>query len=200
MIVVGLTGPTGAGKGIVGAYLAAHGALIIDTDRIAREVVEPGQPCLRALVDVFSPSILHADGSLDRAALATVAFADEAAHGRLNATTHPFIIERSLVMLRASEAEVAVIDAPLLFESGMDRLCDVTVAVLAPAETRLARIMARDGIDRDRAVLRMKAQPPDAFYRERADHILNNDGDVTALERAAQMLFMQIKEGPDGGQ
>lgn len=200
MTVMGLTGPTGAGKGVVGACFAARGALVIDTDRVAREVVAPGQPCLQALVEVFSPSILKADGSLDRAALAAVAFADEAAHERLNATTHPFIIERSLEMLRASDAALAVIDAPLLFESGMDRLCDVTVAVLAPAETRLARIMARDGIDRDRAVLRMKAQPPDAFYRDRADHILNNDGDVAALERAAQMLFMQIKEGSDGGQ
>ncbi len=198
MTVIGLTGPTGAGKGVVAAYLAKTGALIIDTDRLAREVVEPGEPCLQALVEAFSPTILNKDGSLNRAALAAMAFADDEAHAKLNATTHPFIIDRSLRLLRESDAAVAVIDAPLLFESGMDRLCDVTVAVLAPTDTRLARIMARDGIDRERARQRMNAQPSDTFYRERADHTIINDGEVSALERAVAALMNTREEGIDG--
>jgi len=198
MTVIGLTGPTGAGKGVVTAHLAKAGVLVVDTDRIAREVVEPGQPCLQELVEAFSDCILQADGRLDRAALAAVAFADEASHERLNAITHPHIIERSLAIMNESKAAWAVIDAPLLFESGMDRLCDTTVAVLAPTAMRLERICRRDGIDKERALLRMNAQPDDAFYRQRAAHILYNDGDLASLTSAVDALMNRISEEING--
>ncbi len=198
MRVLGLTGPTGAGKGVVTARMREAGVLVVDTDRIAREVVEKGQPCLTALADAFGDGILQADGSLDRAALAAAAFRDEAATKRLNAITHPFIIERSVALMKQSDCARAVIDAPLLFESGMDRLCDVTAAVLAPASMRLERIMRRDGIDRERAQMRMNAQPDDAFYRQRADHILVNDRDPQALTAAVDALIREVWEESDG--
>lgn len=194
MIVLGLTGPTGAGKGAVAARLQQAGALIIDTDRIAREVVEPGQPCLAALADAFGPAILSSDGTLDRAALAAVAFAIEDAHTRLNQITHPFIIRRSLDILESAAPACAVIDAPLLFESGMDRLCDTTIAVLAPKDVRLNRIMMRDAISRERALARMNAQPDDAFYRERAAHILINDTDLSTLHAKTDALLRTVWE------
>lgn len=198
MKILGLTGPTGAGKGVVTARMREAGVLVVDTDRIAREVVEKGQPCLQALVDAFGDGILREDGTLDRAALAAAAFASDDAHQRLNAVTHPFIIERSLEYMKQSGALRAVIDAPLLFESGMDRLCDATAAVLAPAPMRLERIMRRDGISREQAQLRMSAQPDDAFYRARVDHILNNDGDLPTLTAAVDTLIHTIWEGPNG--
>lgn len=194
MRILGLTGPTGAGKGAVGALLAARGAYIIDTDRLAREAVAKGEPCLTALAARFGEDILLADGSLDRAALAAKAFADPAEKAALEAITHPAIIARSQQLLSACHAPLAVIDAPLLFESGMDAICHVTLAVLAPADVRLARIRARDGIDDAAALRRMNAQPDDAFYRTRADHILINDGDEAQLEARLLTLLPQFSE------
>ncbi len=181
MTVIGLTGPTGAGKSVVADIFRENGALIIDTDRIAREIVEPQSTCLAALKSAFGKDILNPDGSLDRAALAKKAFASKESQQLLNSITHPAIIARSRDILSLSDAAVAVIDAPLLFESGMDTLCDVTVAVLAPKETRLSRIMKRDGIAEERALERINIQPDDEFYRSRATHTLINDGDTKAL-------------------
>ena len=194
MKILGLTGPTGAGKGEVARRLAKAGALIVDTDRIAREVVEKGQPCLAALAEAFGENILQADGSLDRAALAAAAFSSPEGSALLSRITHPFIIARSLEILNHSTADRAVIDAPLMFESGMDAYSDTTVAVLAPAEERLRRIMARDGIAEDRAVLRMNAQPAEAFYRERAAYTIENDRDEQALDEAVQALVGAVWE------
>lgn len=186
MRVIGLTGPTGAGKSTVAAAFAKAGALIVDADRLAREVVEKGHPCLLALASHFGNDILNADGTLCRPALAAKAFACAEETQRLNDITHPFIIARSRDILQSSNAPLAVIDAPLLFESGMDGMCDQTVAVLAPDDTRLARIMERDGIDADKARQRMNAQPHEEFYRERATHILRNEGTLDAFEAAVQ--------------
>lgn len=195
MIILGLTGPTGAGKGVVGDYLATRGALVIDTDRLARDVVAKGSDALQKLVAHFGDDILHEDGTLNRAALAQKAFASPSEKAALEAITHPAIIARSKEMLAQSDAPLAVIDAPLLFESGMDAMCDVTLAVLAPADTRLRRIMARDGITEDAARHRMQAQPQDAFYLERADRILHNDGDKEALIDCLCTLLGPLWEG-----
>ena len=195
MTVLGLTGPTGAGKGVVGELLAARGACIIDTDRLAREVVQAGSPCLSQLCDRFGQDILRADGSLDRAALAKKAFADPAEKAALEAITHPAIIARSKEILASADAPVAVIDAPLLFESGMDALCDATLAVTAPAAVRMARIMRRDGIDEAAARLRMNAQPDEQFYRSRATHTLENDGDLQALAAQLETLIQAMGVG-----
>lgn len=194
MTVIGLTGPTGAGKSVVADIFRENGALIVDTDRIARGIVEPDSPCLAALSDAFGEDILRADGSLDRAALAKKAFASKDSQQLLNSITHPAIIARSREMLGKSDAALAVIDAPLLFESGMDALCDVTIAVLAPKETRLHRIMARDGIDKDRALERINIQPDDEFYRSRATHTLINDGDTRALFENTYGIFCRLQE------
>lgn len=194
MTILGLTGPTGAGKGIVGEFLAQRGALVIDTDQLAREVVQKGSDCLAQLAARFGDDILRADGTLDRAALAAKAFASPDEKAALEAITHPAIIARSREILANSEASLAVIDAPLLFESGMDALCDVTLAVLASADVRLARILARDGITEAAARQRMNAQPDEAFYRERADHIVNNDGNKAQLFRRLEALLKQFLE------
>ena len=187
MKIIGLTGPTGAGKSTAARWFAARGCAVIDCDALAREVVQVGSPVLDALAAAFSSAVLSPDGSLDRAALARLAFADAAATARLNSITHPAIL--ALVRERVEQARregrpAAVVDAPLLYESGFDAACDAVVAVLADRAVRMARIMARDGIDEAAATARMAAQRDDAYYIGRGAVAVYNDGDETALVAA----------------
>lgn len=177
--IVGLTGPTGAGKGYVGAVLAEAGCRVIDTDAISRELTRPGSPFLTTLAQAFGAQILR-DGALDRAKLAAIAFSDPAQQKKLNALSHPAILARAKAEADAAIADgapAAVIDAPLLFESGADKMCDCIIAVTAPEALRLQRIMARDGLTREQALARMSAQQPDDFYTSRADlTVVSDDG------------------------
>lgn len=194
-VVLGLTGPTGSGKSAVADVLKSHGAVIIDADKVAREVVEKGEPCLTALVEEFGADILNADGTLDRRALAAKAFASDEQTARLTALTHPFILARmreELAEAEAAGAALIVVDAPLLFESKFDSVCDNTVAVLAPREARLARICARDGISEKAAAARMARQPDDDFYAARATRLIRNDGDLAALHSAAEEIVQWL--------
>ncbi len=193
--VVGLTGPSGAGKTTVTDAWKAQGAYIINTDELARQAVKPDSPCLSQLVAAFSEAILNADGTLNRPELAKRAFATAETARRLNAITHPAILELTKQQLfTAADAgcETAVVDAPLLFEAGFDTLCDHIVAVIAPADERLARIMARDGITEDSARRRMAAQQPDAFYTRQGVSALYNDTTPKDLRTQAKMLWQQI--------
>lgn len=169
--VVGLTGPTGAGKGFVAEYLTRLGCGVIDTDKIAREITDPGSDFLPVLAEQFGADIIK-DGELDRRLLAQRAFADKKSQEKLNRLTHPEIMRRALD--RADDAlnegeAAAVIDAPLLFEAGGDKVCDTVIAVIAPEEIRLERITARDGITEEEARRRMSVQQSDEFYTSRAE-------------------------------
>lgn len=190
--LIGLTGPTGAGKSTVAARFAARGCPVIDADDAARAVQTAGSPCLTALAEAFGADILLADGALDRAALAKRAFASPAATERLNAVTHPFILAEMDRRAAAADGDTVIIDAPLLFEAGLEQVCAATVAVLADANVRLARIMARDGLDEAAAKLRMAAQPDDAFYRQRATYIIENNGDAAALDAAVDRILEEV--------
>jgi len=182
---IGLTGGIGSGKSTVSALLAARGAVIVDADRIAREVVEPGTPGLAAVVDAFGPGVLTADDSLDRPALAGIVFADPAARRTLDAIVHP------LVRARAAELEavapsgaVVVHDVPLLVETGQASSYDLVLVVQADPETRVARLVQR-GLTADDARARIAAQATDEQRRAVADAILDNSG--TPEQLAAQV-------------
>ena len=197
--IIGLTGPTGAGKNTVCRVFESHGYGIVDTDGLARDVVLPGTECLRRLTEVFSPNILHEDGTLNRRELARRAFVSAETQAELNAITHPAIIKSSYEMIerfRAAGKRGAVIDAPLLFESGMETMCDNVMAVLAPADLRMERLLQRDGITEAELKCRMAVQKSDTFYTEKADAVVHNTGDLGALE---QQVNEQIRCWEAGG-
>ena len=190
--IVGLTGPTGAGKSDVANIWRSKGAAIIDTDALAREIVKPGSPCLQRLVDTFSDTILHPDGTLNRKKLAEIAFSDAASTQRLNAITHPAILaltREKIENAAEQECAVVIVDAPLLFEAGFDALCDEIVAVTAPAEQRKQRIIQRDGITTAMAEQRMAVQKDDSFYCRDGVTVVHNNTDRTNLKEQAEAVW-----------
>lgn len=190
-LVIGLTGPTGAGKSTVAAAFQKAGCLIVDADLIARETIAD-EKCLAALKAEFGNDIVGEDNRLNRTLLAQRAFADQRSTERLNAITHPLIKEeviRKIAEYRQQTAKAIILDAPLLFESGSDLLCTTSVAVTAPAEVRLYRIVNRDSITPELARARMSMQQDDAYYSSRARYQLTgtmSDDDIQ--ERVNQLL------------
>ena len=201
VFLVGLTGPMGSGKSEVSRVLANRHIPVIDADELARRVVEPGSPCLAELVKEFSDDILNDDGSLNRRQLAKRAFATSEDTKLLNSITHPYIIDltkRILMQLEQIREPAAVLDAPLLFESGMDNICDITVSVVAPAADRLKRIIDRDGLTEKEVAARMSCQQDEAFYAANAGRVIRNDGDLEQLRQQAEQLADDIKEWSRG--
>jgi len=192
MFLVGLTGGIGSGKSTVAALLAQRGAVIVDADQAARDVVEPGQPAFDALVERFGPGIVGPDGRLDRPALAAIAFADEEARAALNAITHPATgAEVTRRIAEAPAGAVVVIDVPLLVESKMQRLYTMVLVVEAPTAVRLDRLEGR-GLAREDAAARMKVQATDAERRAVADVVIDNGGELDALEAAIDVVWDEI--------
>ena len=187
MMVIGLTGPTGAGKGAVSSlFLEKYGIPSIDTDRVYHELLIPPSDCLNELVTAFGKEILNAEGYLDRPALSKIVFSDSTREKQLllNRITHKYVLNRTSEILdqyRGTEVPAVLVDAPLLYESGFDSKCDVVIAVLAPTEIRKQRIISRDGLTEERADARLCMQKTDEYYTTRAKHMIVNDGDFSAL-------------------
>lgn len=197
IFVVGLTGPTGAGKTTVAAKLRARGLSVINADEISRRVTSEDPHALRELRVAFGDTILNADGTLNRKRLAHLAFSDPAMTRKLNDTLHPLIImetRRQLRRLALAGAKMAVLDAALLFESSAYLLCDDTVAVLADEETRMMRIMERDGLSKEEAMERIGAQNSLNYYRNHANHTITNNGDEAALDYAVTQLERELRK------
>jgi dephospho-CoA kinase len=193
MLMVGLTGGIGAGKSTVARLLAERGAVVVDADAIAREVVEPGTPTLAKLVDEFGPSILRADGSLDRAALAAVAFVDDEHRKQLEAITHPAIGEEFLRRVAEAPPNAVVIhDVPLLVESKRGFEYAAVIVVEAPLETRLDRLEER-GVPRDDARRRIELQATDEERRKVATWVVDNAEDLRRLERQIQDIWTDLQ-------
>ena len=193
-MLVALTGGIGSGKSTVAALLAARGAVVIDLDAIARAVVEPGTPALGAIAERFGPGILTADGRLDRPALAAVAFADEESRQDLNAITWPAIGEETERRIRAAgEDDIVVCDTPLFVESnGLgSRPYRAVVVVEAPRTVRFDRLEAR-GLTRADAEARMAAQASDEERRAVATHVVDNGGDLAALESQVDAVWADL--------
>ena len=191
MIIVGLTGPTGAGKSSASAVCEKLGVKHIDCDIIARKATEKGQEGLLAVVKAFGEDILNPDGTLNRKALAEKAFKDTESTELLNQTLLPII--KKMVMAEIKGDKV-LLDAPTLFESGVNEICHKTVAVLSDSQLRLKRIIARDGITREQALLRINAGKSDDFYKEKCDFVIYNNMDEHTFDMDFLNLLKEIFE------
>jgi dephospho-CoA kinase len=197
MYLIGLTGGIASGKSVVSRRLAELGAVHIDADVLAREVVEPGEPALAAIAEHFGPGVQASDGTLDRPALGAIVFADASERAVLNGITHPAVWKRARAIIEATQAAnpaaVVVYDVPLLAESGADRVMqfDLIVVVHASRSTRLERLMTIRGLTRDDAVHRLDAQATDAQRLAIADVVIDSDGDLaTTLAQADELWAM----------
>lgn len=195
-IVLGLTGQTGAGKSSVSQYLRQQGCAVIDADQVARSVVEKGSACIADVILAFGCDYLTAEGDLNRRKLAESVFTDREKLKKLNDIMFPYIVERigeSVDAARKGSQDVILLDAPTLFESGCDRFCDKVVSVIATRQSRLERIMARDGLSQEEAEHRISAQHDDVFYLERSWTVLQNNGDLQDLYAQADSLLLKLR-------
>ncbi|MGW5419055.1 dephospho-CoA kinase [Streptomyces sp. NPDC003943] len=199
MLKVGLTGGIGAGKSEVSRLLVSYGAVLIDADRIAREVVEPGTPGLAAVVEEFGPEILTPEGALDRPRLGSIVFADPERLAALNAIVHPLVGARSAELEgQAGPDDVVVHDVPLLTENGLAPLYDLVVVVDAAPETQLDRLVRLRGMTEDEARARMAAQATRAQRRAVADLLIDNDGPLEALEPQVRKVWEELRQRAAG--
>ncbi|WP_329130705.1 dephospho-CoA kinase [Streptomyces sp. NBC_01476] len=199
MLNVGLTGGIGAGKSEVAKLLASYGAVLIDADRIAREVVEPGTEGLAAVVAAFGPQVLHADGTLDRPALGAIVFGDEDRRRALNAIVHPLVGRRSATLQQEAGPDAIVVnDVPLLTENGLAPLYDLVVVVDARPQTQLDRLTRLRGMTEDEARARMAAQATREERLAVADVVIDNDGPLDALEPQVRALWQRLTERAAG--
>ena len=189
-LVLGLTGGSGCGKSAAARYLAKKGAFIIDADEIARSVVMPGQPALCEIAAAFH-DVLLPDGTLNRKKLGALVFADKTALHTLNKITHPHIINEIKKNLETPR-RLIVIDAPLLFECGLDKLCSTCLCILSDTALRLKRIMERDQLTKEAAEARIKAQPTNDFYLSRCQFVIENNKDMAAMESALDNMLKEL--------
>jgi len=206
LLKVGLTGGIACGKSTVARMLVEKGALLINADELAREVVEPGQPALQEIVEWLGEGVLKKDQTLDREAVAEVIFADAPARRKLNAIIHP----RVAVLFRKRSAELAekypeiiqVWEIPLLIEAGMQDMVDAVVVVVSSREHQLERMRVRDGLSREEALKRIRSQMPLEEKAAVADYVIRNDGAEEELKHKVDQLWEQLNESarqPDGG-
>lgn len=191
---IGVTGGIGSGKSTVASLLSERGAIVVDADLIARRIVEPGSPVLENLVEEFGAGILRADGSLNRAELARLAFADERSTRHLNDITHPAIREQAEIDLQAAEQQgIAVYEMPLLIETGQRSLVDLVVVVDVPEDVQIDRAVNLRGLPREDVERRMAAQVSRAERLEAADIIIGNAGTSEELVSEVDALWHRLE-------
>ncbi|MFE6332547.1 dephospho-CoA kinase [Streptomyces sp. NPDC057806] len=194
MLKVGLTGGIGAGKSEVSRLLVAHGAVLIDADRIAREVVAPGTPGLAAVVAAFGEDVLAEDGSLDRPKLGAIVFADPDRLAVLNSIVHPLVGARSRELEQAAAEDAVVVhDVPLLTENGLAPLYDLVVVVDAAPGTQLDRLVRLRGMTEEDARARMAAQATREKRREIADIVIDNDVPLEELQQQVREVWAELE-------
>lgn len=189
-VVVGLTGQTGAGKSTVSRVFVENGYMLIDADRIAREVVEVGKPCLSELFDYFGDEIRNPDNSLNRKALADIVFTNKDKLESLNSISHPFITEEIFKQINShilAGEKMILLDAPTLFESRAADFCDLIISVVADPDKRCQRIMQRDSITEEAALNRMNSQLSEQFFIAHSDYVIRNN-------EAMEHLYAMTKE------
>lgn len=193
--IYGLTGMSGAGKSTVSDSFKKAGFFIIDCDRIAREVVRKGEPCLDKLQQLFGNGVITDDGELDRRAMGNIVFTDAEKLKLLNNTIYPYITYKVITMCENADGRFVLLDAPTLFESGIDFICDGVVSVTCDKEKSVERIMRRDNITRENAENRLSSQHDAEYYKSRSDFCIENNGDLDMLRANAEDTARKIING-----
>lgn len=198
MLVVGLTGIPGSGKSLVSEMLGTRGAVIVDVDLAGKWAVEENENVRKQIRRTFGDGVFIGD-ELDRRKLGSLIFADKSLREKLNRIVHPVMLQRvdDLInnAIQAEKAPYIIVDAALIFELGLDKKVDVTVTVTSPIETCLRRMMQRDGIDREKAMQRIKSQLPQEEKIKRADYVLQNDGSREHLNDEVEKLILWLQKG-----
>lgn len=190
---IGLTGGIGSGKSAAADLFAARGVPLVDADQVARDLVAPGEPALVHIADHFGGELLRPDGTLDRPRLRQIIFQDHQAKTWLEGLLHPLIRQRIEQALDAASAPWVLLVSPLLLESGQDSLVEQVLVVDVDEATQLARASARDGVEPEQIRRIIASQMPRAERLARADAVLDNSGDLAALERQVERLYRQFQ-------
>jgi dephospho-CoA kinase len=197
MIVVGLTGGVGTGKSTVAKMLKQSGAVVIDADELAREVVKPGKPAWREIVDRFGKSVLNPDRTINRRVLGAIVFGNRAKLRRLERIIHPRVSREQARLtkqaVRKDPDAIVIYDVPLLFEAGADKRVDKIIVVAADRETQIARLKNRNGFTRGEAIRRINSQMPLAKKIEQADHVLNGTLPRRLLHKQVGHLWKSLR-------
>lgn len=197
VMVVGLTGQTGAGKSTVSKVFAANGFAVINADHVARDVVEKGSRCLAEIEDFFGKAVISDDGTLNRKALAAIVFSDRSKLEMLNSITYPYITSSILKKIRlyaSRDEKLILLDAPTLFESRADDFCEIIISVLADPDIREKRIISRDGLTAEQAQKRMNSQLDEEFFGSHSDYIIHNNGDLDTVNEISKEVSDKIKD------
>ncbi len=193
--IIGLTGQCGAGKSTVAGFLDQNGFYVINADLLVRKIYESGSPCLKTIAAVFGEDIITENGTPDRKLLAERAFSSKENTALLSSIVHPFVTAELFDEIKkAAESGVTTIvyDAPQLFESNADVICDEIISVTAEKSVRLERICKRDNISKELALMRMNAQLDEEFFRENSDYIIENNSDISSLNIQLEGLIKQL--------
>jgi dephospho-CoA kinase len=197
MLLVALTGGIASGKSTVAGRLEELGAVVVDADQVARQVVEPGEPALARIAEEFGPGVIAADGSLDRAAVGAIVFSDPEGRQRLNAITHPAVLDRSRALFAAAgDADpdaIVVYDIPLLVEAGRIDEFDLRVVVHAATETRVSRMIELRGMTREEALHRINSQATDTDRFAIADVVIDADGTLEHTLEQTDALWENLR-------
>ncbi len=198
MKLIALTGGIGAGKSTVSAELSRLGACVIDSDKVSVRLMQPGEAAYCATVKEFGEQILCENGEIDRKALAEIVFSDKSRLEALNKITHPLIYREMQRLAALADNSVVCMEIPLLFSTDCPIIFDMTVAVVAPRETRIERVMRRDGCTREQAEARIANQLPDEQMRSLADYVIENNGDVCSVNtKTAELYRLLTTEGSE---
>ena len=190
--IIGITGPSGAGKSVLCTYLASKGIPVINADEVYHSLLVKNSPCTLALAKEFGEEILSPEGTPDRKKLGAIVFSSDEKLKRLNSIVLGFVIDKINEIIASLEKEgqrTVVLDAPTLIESGFSKECDSVLSVLSPKQDRLRRIVKRDGISEEAALLRTNAQKSDEFYTENSHHVIINDSGTESLYRAFEEIY-----------
>lgn len=190
--IIGLTGQSGSGKSTVSEYFKKRNITVINADKLVREIYNANSPCVKTIAATFGDDVLDKNGEIIRPILAQKAFSSREATIKLNTVVHPFVTYEFLNQVNRAlknGEKYVLYDAPQLFESNADLICDVIISVIADKEVRLKRICARDNIDYNSAELRINAQFGEEFFRQNSDFIIDNNSDIEFLEKQAQRCF-----------